>query len=199
MTLVVPENYAQVIHSLRLTGDSGAMAITYGVAVVEGATASDVAEDCAAAVAPILEYMSTQYSMVSTEAILQDEAPPAAPAIGVAAVTIAGGDPGSVIPQNSAYLLHKRTGRAGRTGRGRLYLPGITQDRVNDVGALTTSTVSGLTTAGADFLSNLFDTASVLGMVLFHDSTGSAAAVAPTPVTSLVCDPTISTQRRRLR
>ena len=99
-------------------------------------------------------------------------------------------------PANCAVLVHKRTARGGRRGRGRLFVPwAISEGDVDEVGKISTSTVGALQTKFNNLLTQL--TTNNVPMVLLH-SEGQTPAGAPNLVTSLVVDPLISTQRRRL-
>jgi hypothetical protein len=107
------------------------------------------------------------------------------------------------LPQNSAHLVRKNTTAGGRRNRGRFYLPGVNEGGVNDVGVLDQSQITATNTALTNFLAECFIPAELFeGMVVLHSylaGTPSGEQMAPTPVASLVCQPVIATQRRRLR
>lgn len=97
------------------------------------------------------------------------------------------------LPPQVATLIQKRTLTVGRSGRGRCYLPGLLSDAmVTNSGAIDSSRRIALTV----MMQDLIDIADLLSVspVLFH-----SAASDPTPITSLVCDGTVATQRNRLR
>lgn len=103
-----------------------------------------------------------------------------------------GGQSGSAMPPNVAYLIKKGTASGGRRNRGRMYLPGVAEANVDDTGLLNSVFLAA---AGADFASFIgFLTAELLPMVILHDGPG-----APTVVTSFQLDARAATQRRRLR
>lgn len=123
------------------------------------------------------------------------------------------------IAPNVAMLVHKHTGRAGRRGRGRMYVPGITEDRVDQEGDVETASLTAINTELNDFLNLLGDDTTGGGVipVLFHDNesdtvvthpsptqrvvtrTTGAAGPLPDDITGFTCDPRVATQRRRLR
>lgn len=94
-------------------------------------------------------------------------------------------------PQN-ALLVHKVSTRGGRKGRGRLYLPGITEGTADESGNIASGTVA-IYQAGFDgFLADM-DSATLPIVLLHGDSTS------PSLVTALTVDARIATQRRRNR
>lgn len=113
-----------------------------------------------------------------------------------ATLTTVGGRGLTAVPPNVAVLVHKRTARGGRRGRGRLFLPwAIAANNVIEAGTLVTSEVTVIQTAMNTFLSAL--ATNTVPMVLLHNA-GQSAPGAPDPVTTLSVDRIISTQRRRL-
>lgn len=131
-----------------------------------------------------------------------------------------GGTAGEPLPQNVAALIRKNTARAGRRGRGRMFLPGFPEANVTAAGALTTSAFNALVTGCSTFLARLQDLPSTgedpITPVLFHDNatsttrtvsgntttitiTEGAQGPLPDVITSFSPDPRVATQRRRLR
>jgi len=199
MTLVIPLGFASVIHSIIQSGDNEPMAMTYGVDADDTATADGIAGACATAFIEIMaEVMSNQFTLVSTEVTFQG-VPNDPPTVGTSTTTATGNGTDPIMPQNNAYLIHKRTQFGGRTGRGRMFQPGVSEGAVNTVGQLTTAQKNALTVSYQDFLSDLQLSAPIVNMVILHDSLGAGALLPPRAVTSLGADAVISTQRRRLR
>lgn len=204
MTLIVPENFAAVIQSLTWAGDAEPMAVTYGVEIDPASPPADVstlATDLRGAfTAEMLPVLDGIISMLQTEVSWQQSAPPTPPLIGVASGGGSGaGTTGSVLPQNTAFLVHKRTPVGGRGGRGRLYFPGVDESVCSDLGVLTSAWQTTFNAALSDWLIAVNAIAGVIGMCLFHDSGGIFAPSDPFPITSLTLDPSVATQRRRLR
>lgn len=96
-----------------------------------------------------------------------------------------------------AVLMHKRTARGGRRGRGRMYVPwAIGDDSIDEVGLLSSGAVSAFNTRGAGFLADL-DEGPGCPMVVLH-AEGSSSPGSPNEVHSLTVDPLVGSQRRRL-
>lgn len=107
----------------------------------------------------------------------------------------AGTNTGTSLPQNCAMLVRKLTSTGGRRGRGRMFIPGINNDDVNTNGDLASAYRTLAQTALDDFMSDLVGLAIVDELVLFHDS----EPFTPSVITSLEVQPTLATQRRRMR
>lgn len=128
---------------------------------------------------------------------------------GVHTMNVIGGKTNSTPPPNTALLVHKYTSRGGRRGRGRLFIPWfVSSAEVAEGGTISSSEVTLKQTAVTNFLTAL--SAANVPMALLHRAsepwdpikeTGVENPTVPGPpnlVTSLVVDPLISTQRRRL-
>lgn len=113
-------------------------------------------------------------------------------------VSIAMAAAGTGLPANVAVLVHKRTDQPGRKGRGRLFLPwAVTGTNVNELGVISTIAA----TASQGYVTAFFQALVAAGvpMYLLHKPpAGQELGDEPTRVTSLVLDPLVSTQRRRL-
>lgn len=99
---------------------------------------------------------------------------------------------GAMTPINSAFLLQKRTGVGGRRGRGRMYLPGVSEGSVANDGTLETGIAAGLATNIAAWI------AAMPGdweHFLLHQS----VPYAPSLITTINVSPKVATQRTRLR
>lgn len=104
-------------------------------------------------------------------------------------------------PPNVACLVRKFTGVAGRGNRGRMFLPGVTPTGdVTSLGTISTSRTGVLNAFLVGLKSNLESTLATpagapVRMVVLHSLPGLTPAV----VSQLQVQPTIATQRRRLR
>lgn len=105
-----------------------------------------------------------------------------------------GSSTGAGLPPNVSTLLKKLTPRGGRKGRGRMFLPPMSEDGVDAFGVISESQYDALVTAATGFLSDLITSDQVIECSLFH----TEGPDLPEVVTSLVPAKKICTQRRRL-
>jgi len=110
----------------------------------------------------------------------------------------AGTDGGALLPPNCAVLVRKLTAHGGRKGRGRAYLPGISDisGSLDSSGTFSTAEATVIDTAMAGLDADLVadTTFGPVQTVLLHsDST------TPYFISSWVTSNKIATQRRRLR
>jgi hypothetical protein len=199
---VIPDGFAHVLHSLTLAGDPEPMAVTYGVGL-ESTSGSNqlpqLAQDLHGLFGSnMMPKLVNKYSLTRTmlRAGQADLAPDFTAEFN--GVTVGTGV-GNTLPQNCAILVKKATGLAGRRNRGRFYLPGIDESTVNEVGIITAATVTSIQNALNTFLTAVNGNLAVTNMVIIHQGPGDVPFLPPTPVTQLICDPLISTQRTRLR
>jgi hypothetical protein len=114
--------------------------------------------------------------------------------------TLAGGSP----TPNVATLVIKHTSRGGRRGKGRLFIPWcVSTSNMDEAGHIDNASISFVNTRMATFLSTL--TSNVVPMYLTHSQSTKPNGTEPHDsggppnlVTSLTCDATVATQRRRL-
>ena len=82
-----------------------------------------------------------------------------------------------------------------------MYIPGVPAGGVSGGGTVSSGQLSGAQTAAEDWYDSLTD--GVVGSptppVILHRSEGFGEEPPPTPVVTLTVDPSIATQRRRLR
>lgn len=204
MSLIIPVGFGQAVYQLRLTGDNEPMVVTMGhdLAEVVGGDYQTIVDRLHTSFG--LEMMPRVASNYTFEATFlyvgQDGGPPAVFESTEDPVT--GGMAGNPLPQNSAMLFRKRTSAAGRRGRGRLYLPGIQEQDVSALGVIDGAVVTALQAradAWMDWLTGVEVGSVAYPPVILHRTEGIGVEPPPTPVTALVIDPVIATQRRRLR
>lgn len=197
-----PPGYADVSIQLSSTATNRPAYITFGV----DPTATDpvsVATAVSAAAAGAGSLMSKVDSNVTMSQIRVSMGTDGAedlvylhPAATVGANTV------TSFPPNSAVLVHKTTGRGGRRGRGRLFIPWmIGTTECNEGGIILTAALTSLQSALTTFRTAL--ASGGVPMYVFHSAStmGTSHPTAPGPpdaVLSLVVDKLISTQRRRL-
>lgn len=196
-----PQGFVHVVHQLLLIGDPEPMVVTYGAGLQEAELFEPI--DIAGALHGIFDtrmsaIVSSRYTLHQTQVYVGTGDPMGdLTAIFVEDQPMAGSI--DCAPQNCAFLVHKLTNRAGRRGKGRFYLPGIPESVVDNAGGVASAFQGTMNTALAAFLADIAALPDLTGMVLIHNEGVTAVPAAPTPVTQLVVDRMIATQRRRLR
>ncbi len=117
---------------------------------------------------------------------------------GASALVVGSGIPGvggAALPPNVSVLVRKGTGHGGRKGQGRMFLPGFPEGLVSEGGVVNGTQLTTLNGDLNEFM-GLMDGDNI-PLVLLHGVEDSPPA--PYPVTSLVAQPLVATQRRRLR
>jgi hypothetical protein len=108
----------------------------------------------------------------------------------------------TTLPSNCALLMHKRTARGGRRGRGRMFIPWcLNEPSVEENGQLTDLAMTAFTNVANTFLSALSE--GQTPMYILHNTSEPGtdhptSAGSPDLVTVLSVDRLIGTQRRRL-
>lgn len=97
-----------------------------------------------------------------------------------------------------AYVVSKQTGIAGRKFRGRCFMPGVSEADVDESGTLAGAAVNLVTAAFEDLRSDLLAAASLVDVVLFHDSE-TPGSVVPTSIVAFACRTVVGTMRPRQR
>lgn len=203
MALIIPPGYLHAVYEFTRTGDPETMVTTMGheIDATSGASGADSADDLFTAFAnEIMPTLSSQTTLTGvTTYVGQDGGTPLV--YTSSAVAVAGSATNTLLPQNCALLVRKRTDAAGRRGRGRMYIPEVAELAVDDLGVLTgsyQSAVQGFFDAWLAYLTGGVG-ARLYPPVILHRSEGIGAEPLPTPVQALVLDSRIATQRRRLR
>lgn len=109
--------------------------------------------------------------------------------------TVAGTAATNPLPQNCSTLIRKGVVGGGRRNQGRMYVPGLGEDKVASNGAITAAERALLQTSIDAMLTDLEAVSFVQRCVVFHNS----APFAPSGITSFTVQQFIATQRRRLR
>lgn len=189
--MIIPVGYSQV--NILFTGaavPSGAQ-MTFGVENGSGLTPLQigalVSGDWNPSLLPALHVAACVLS-----GVLVKNGPNATGPSATFAVNTPGTLGGTAGYAGASVLIEKNTASGGRKGRGRMFMPGISESEIDVGGALAGGYRTLQQTAWTAFLNAL--SADAIPMVLLH-----ADATAPTPVTSLAIDATIATQRRRQR
>lgn len=135
--------------------------------------------------------VSTRYQTVGVECTRMTAT---GPVTGETTLRVTGTGTGSPLTPNTSVLVKKLTARGGRKGRGRMFVPGmcVSEIDVDENGIISTPDLADIQLQWSDFLADL-QTSVCLPYLLHSDST------LPDEITSLVVEPLVATQRRRLR
>lgn len=111
---------------------------------------------------------------------------------------VAGGSVGPAEANNVAYVVSMRTNSRGRGARGRNYVPGVPAAVVNSPTTVTTAFSTALGSAYATLMDNFLSISMPLSVISRYLNKVPRTAGIARPVTSLVTDPNVDSQRRRL-
>jgi len=191
-----PPGYADISLRLQLTGLNRPAFITFGCDPVD-TTASAVATNVVAAFSAagsIKTIIDSAVTLTGVQVSLGTDG--TADITDIQPANVACSYVGSTLPPNCAMLVRKNTGRGGRRGRGRMFIPWcLPEGNVEEWGTIQSSIVTANQNACNTFFNQL--ASFLVPMVLLHGP-GQTSAPAPDLVTNLVVDPLVSTQRRRL-
>jgi hypothetical protein len=188
--MIIPAGFAHIVHLFAGDAIPTGASVTYGIDTNGVGDPNLIASLCHGAMADtFVELMGPSTSL--NETLIHVGPSPDGPVGNYAEVVVAGNTGAQVTPQ-VAVLVRKRSLLGGRKNRGRFYLPGLIEGGVNEGGLLSEATYTAWQSAASAFLTAL-DTAGH-AMVILHNAVG-----APTPVSALVLDTKVATQRRRLR
>jgi hypothetical protein len=198
--LIIPPGFLQAVYEFTTPSDAEPMVTTMGH--VSNAATFDPNEQASvlfqAYELTMLLAMSSAYTLNAVDVYIGTDGPEHI--VGRSTNTpAAGANTGTVVPQNTAYLIRKRTDAAGRRGRGRMYIPGVKETEVDNVGNLTAGQITQWNNVGELWLEALTEEIRDMPPVILHRSEGIGVEPAPTPVVTLICESKVATQRRRLR
>lgn len=192
--MIIPSGAAQVNWHFAGNGLPHGAECTIGVVLTSyGGDANNLAEDMYG------HFSDTLLPAISGDVTMTECStkfgPNATGPMGTFAGTDAGGDASAGASSAVAYLLKKVTNQGGRAGRGRMYLPGVNESKVNSNGAVTSTQVTILQDAANAFLTGFgaFD----LTPCLLHSADSPLSGT--TQIITIVADSTVATQRRRQR
>jgi len=190
----LPIGFAECSATFTIPGNSGPAQVVTGHDVSGLATSLaviDAINDGWDATVPLTNWLSSAVTLVALDVRWQAAAGDAVSISRTVSQTGAVG--GAMLPPQVCYLLQKISGFAGRKNRGRMYLPGVQEDTVNDGGLVVGATLVNLAATAAAALSNWGTSGAEL--VILHTD----PADTPRPVVELAPAPVVATQRRRLR
>lgn len=196
MALIIPPGYAQVALPLQHELLARTAFITYGADVSEyGGDYVEAANNAVDAfVGAWGENLDSQ--VVVGPAVLRVGQDGGDPLTVVGTDTGAGEESSAMPPPNVSLLVRKQTNLGGRRGRGRVYIPWVTQEAgINDVGNLDGGTLAARQANAASWMAGLTTAGP---MYVLHDSDGEGVEPEPTEVVGLTVMQLIANQRRRL-
>lgn len=201
MAVVIPPGFIRGAYELRNAGDPESWFVTLAFDAQSAGGEFEAVLDAglAAWVDNIQAGFSTATTLVGLHgSIGQDGGPPLtifAPA------GVAGSSSSAKLPQNCAALVRKNTVRAGRPGKGRMFLPNyLDESAVNNVGVIDGGELTAIQAALDSFWSDLTDSGGTQNAAptLLHNA-GIPGGTTPSSITGFQLDSVIATQRRRLR
>jgi hypothetical protein len=193
MPLNIPENHYQVSFIHNLVGSLQEAVCTLGLRY-EGTTFGPNATDVELAwIGDVMGQMNNSWRLSRVVWRVQLGAVRDIPADTVG-TNAAPGEPPMV-----AVLVRKNTGQPGRSNRGRMYLPGISEDGIDHLGMLTEVYRTGWQGVINSFHSAVL--AADFVPCLFHnvDTFPAAPSELPTDIANFSVEPRVATQRRRNR
>lgn len=189
MSARIPPGFAELVHHFDAPGQSGDIITSIG------ASGTDLNDDAlqdqyVAAAVFLMGNLNNSITMTTIDFVLGQDGNDDVVVSRVAGHPGISG--GGMVPINTTFLFQKRTALGGRRGRGRMYLPGVSEGAVADDGSLDTGVAAGL---AANIGTWLADWPGDWVPALFHQS----APYAPSMITSINVSPKVATQRTRLR
>jgi hypothetical protein len=199
MTQLIPDGDANVIFRHSLTGVSEQMLIIIGIEMPPdfvNANGVAAANDLHTKWATEMKTSVTNETTFVGATILRKEATGFLHFDSTNAGVV-GTSSGSALPPNVAILGIKSTDRGGQSGKGRMFLPGVSEAAVDSGGTLSAAFVAQI---GGDFgsaFTAIENATSVDDIMLWHED--SIVSPAGTKVTGFGVSNRIATIRRRYR
>lgn len=195
--MLIPTGYCLAKYRFISSGDVDEMIMTCGhqVAALDGVPLANALDD-AYRDSFLPSFLGSSYTWMGVDISVGTNLGGASPFFEYSSsVGILGGSGTSAqVPSNCATLVHKQTDEPGRRGKGRLYQPGFLGDTdVDNNGAIAGARLTALQTGFTAWFNRC--NADGLDMAVFH----TESPAEPANVVSLVVDPKIGTQRRRMR
>jgi hypothetical protein len=210
MAIVIPDNFGLVSYELALDNDPERMFVTLGVEVIAPESFTGLAALLWTGFATTaLTLMGAGYSLEAVQVDGQADGDPVIDEWVQSQLTASTDEP---TPQNSAYLIRKRSASSAKGKSGRMYLPGIPEDFVTPNGMIEPAQLTAVRATVQDWFEDIQGTTGVANIALFHNDplirhdpdTGERIEVPnpdpdPDTVVAFFLEPQIATQRRRLR
>lgn len=190
----IPSGYAQI--NFIFTGDAvpNEAQCTLGLDV-QGTVADPAGVGAVVGAAWGTNVMPNLASTIQLDRVLVKFGPNSTGPAAETSIQVAGGKQAFSDPPHTAILVRKNTGFGGRTGRGRMFVPGVYSDDVDSSGYLASGLISALLVDLEAFRDDCI-AADLIPVLLHAEGSGVSA---PLPITSFGVDSVAATQRRRLR
>lgn len=189
----IPAGFAQVNWKFEGTGFPNGAEVTLGV--FAGGEDDPVVIAEAARDAWVSGMIPVQSSAITLVGVLVKIGPNSTGPSGEASASEDGDIGGDAMPPNVAILVKKNTNMGGRSGRGRMYIPGLAESWGTTGGVMSNTDLGNVQDAVTATMASL--ALSGYFPVVLH--TAGAPLSEPTAVTSFVVQQRLATQRRRLR
>lgn len=197
--LIIPPGYAHLAWRVVNNTVGHTCIFTIGAKLAPGiwtgAMRTELYNDVSAALAPMWDPAVT---MTGFHALIGNDGPPMA-------ADVTGGVTGTLgtttmAPPNVSYLAKKVTAFAGRSFRGRLYLPFVDATFLSENGRISGTTLSRFGTAMVGLQNAALSSAGggLDGWYLLHRAGTPGGAEGPTLITDILSTNVVATQRRRL-
>lgn len=197
MPLNVPNDYAVAAFEHTITGFTRSLVCTIGIdATSAGAWTTTDSNDLFTAWAGNLD-TSVSPSLTFQGVTVYFKQPLGYIPVPSSSAAVVGTSSGTSLPPNTAVMVEKNTLRPGRSGRGRLFLPGLSEAFVDPNGNITSGAMTQLTTDLAAARLAMLTIGAVDRVVLFHDTANIDPS--PTNIETLTPDPRVSSIAKRFR
>lgn len=190
----IPSGAAHVVNHFQIPGDAGPAMTTFGLTDIGADNADTVAANVLNAwndTDSPLDAMTTGVTLFQID-VYKGEGGGVISQAELSADSDGRAGGGIATPQ-VAWLIHKLTGFAGRTNRGRMYLPGVIETQFDDGGFASAAALTSMGDGCDAFLQSL--QTSGYQMTILHEDPNLFLV----DVTSLQVSNKCATQRRRLR
>lgn len=197
-----PSGFADCSYELRHASVLRSAYITFGCdpTATDPSTVATLLNTAFAAAGSLKACFDTNVTLVNTRVSLGTDG--AEDLVGIAGTAVLGTESMTSLPSNIAVLVHKRTTRGGRRGRGRFYLPwSLGTTDFGEDNTINTADRTRLQTALDTWFSAV--NTGVGPLVVLHRPSAPEVDVPTTPgppsvITALAVDPVVATQRRRI-
>ena len=193
--VIIPDGYG--IATVLITHTTRQYTFTMGYEADTTQSAGDNAEDFDHALTVVNGFMATTSILTDYryEGVRTYEQRLGVPIGGEFLHQIVGAKAAQPTIPNAAPIVQKRTAIAARWARGRMFLPPfyVGEGNIDGFGVIDSTNLAFLQTAANNFMTDIL-TSNNTPVILHSDASHD-----PTPITSLVVQSVVGTQRRRLR